>query len=118
MSARPVESILEWSGMSQTLQFPSDHPALAGHFHGRPIVPGVVLLDHVMLAAAAYLAERDGGQWRIAQAPAIKFQRPVLPEEPLQVTFEGPGERLRFRLTLADEGQTAVASGTLAGLRE
>ena len=28
----------------------ADHPALPGHFPGRPIVPGVVILDHVQQA--------------------------------------------------------------------
>ena len=28
----------------------SDHPALPGHFPGRPVVPGVVVLDRVLAA--------------------------------------------------------------------
>ena len=29
---------------------PADHPRLPGHFPGQPIVPGVVVLDHVLAA--------------------------------------------------------------------
>lgn len=32
---------------------PHDHPCLPGHFPGRPVVPGVVVLDHVLQAVEA-----------------------------------------------------------------
>ena len=31
-----------------SLVVPTDHPCLAGHFPGNPIVPGVVILDFVV----------------------------------------------------------------------
>jgi 3-hydroxymyristoyl/3-hydroxydecanoyl-(acyl carrier protein) dehydratase len=37
--------------------FTSDHPALAGHFPGDPIVPGSILLDH-----AATIAHKQIGR--------------------------------------------------------
>ena len=52
----------------------ADHPCLAGHFPGNPIVPGVLLLDAVLRAFAA---------WRpTAQAvdiPLVKFLAPLRP---------------------------------------
>ena len=32
----------------RVLSIGHDHPALAGHFHGYPVVPGVVLLNEVL----------------------------------------------------------------------
>jgi len=51
---------------------PLDHPALPGHFPGAPVLPGVVLLDHVV---AAILADLPG--CRAAGLPQVKFLRPV-----------------------------------------
>ncbi|WP_434514614.1 hypothetical protein AB6Q56_19120 [Dechloromonas sp. ARDL1] len=58
---------------------PADHPAFPGHFPGRPIVPGVVLLDRAILFAEEMLG-RPGLAWQIGNA---KFFSPVAPEEAL-----------------------------------
>jgi 3-hydroxymyristoyl/3-hydroxydecanoyl-(acyl carrier protein) dehydratase len=34
--------------MESVLRIAADHPAYAGHFPGRPILPGVALLSEVM----------------------------------------------------------------------
>ena len=55
---------------------PADHPSLAGHFPGAPVVPGVVILDEV----AATLAEwRPGCQ--LTGVRAVKFLLPLKPEQ-------------------------------------
>lgn len=54
---------------------PPEHPALPGHFPGRPIVPGVLLLDAVMQAAGL-------GQGRLLRA---KFSAPVAPGDPVEI---------------------------------
>ena len=85
---------------------PSDHPSLPGHFPGRPIVPGVVLLERVLEAVAA----RDGaaGPWRL---PQVKFARPLLPGETATVQLEGAAPRWRFRVRRGDD---VLASGEVA----
>lgn len=66
---------------------PAGHPALPGHFPGRPIVPGVVLLDAVFAAAPLVPA-------RLLRA---KFAAPVGPEEEVLVEFERrASDRLGF----------------------
>lgn len=36
----------------QPLLIPADHPSAPGHFPGRPIIPGALLLDAVLAAIA------------------------------------------------------------------
>jgi 3-hydroxymyristoyl/3-hydroxydecanoyl-(acyl carrier protein) dehydratase len=70
---------------------PADHPCLPGHFPGRPVVPGVVLLDAVMEAA------RAAGLGVAQRLPSAKFLRPVGPEEEVSLALRRTaGGRLAF----------------------
>ena len=79
----------------------ADHPALAGHFPGRPIVPGIVLLDRAIVFAEQ-LRGRPGGGWQIGNA---KFFSPA-----------GPGELLTF--TLQEKAGGAIGFTVRAAGRE
>ena len=84
-----------------------DHPAFAGHFPGRPVVPGVLLLARVLRAVAE--DARAPSRWSVAQA---KFLRAVAPGTPLVLAREATASgSVRFEIRSA-EG--IVASGTLA----
>ncbi len=67
------------------------HPALPGHFPGNPVVPGVILLDHV---ASAILAAHPGH--RLAALPQVKFLRPVRPGECVTITYQPGPSAIRF----------------------
>lgn len=92
---------LDYEGAWQ--QVDANHPALPGHFPGRPVVPGVVLLDRVREALTIVL-EADNAAPRIAGLPAVKFLSPVLPEQRFRICLQGDLPRLRFRIE-ADDGQ-------------
>jgi acyl-coenzyme A synthetase/AMP-(fatty) acid ligase len=91
-----------------TVTIAADHPALPGHFPGRPIVPGVVLLDHALIALGAALNRPLDG-CRISSA---KFLSPAAPGEPLDVAFETAASgSIRFTVSA---GSREVASGVLS----
>jgi 3-hydroxymyristoyl/3-hydroxydecanoyl-(acyl carrier protein) dehydratase len=83
----------------------ADHPSLAGHFPGQPIVPGVVLLDRVIDAI-----EAAHGPLPPVRMPQVKFLRPLLPGEAAAVRLEGLAPRWRFRLL---RGEDLLASGEI-----
>lgn len=84
------------------LSIPADHPAFAGHFPGRPIVPGVVLIDH-----AQHAIETATGL-RLVGLAVAKFLSPVGPGEALSVAFEQVEAGVRFQVATADR---QVANG-------
>lgn len=81
----------------------ADHPALPGHFPGRPIVPGVLLLDE-----AASVLEAGLGL-RCARLKSAKFVSPLLPGELCRLMLTPmDGQMLRFDCVV---GERPVASG-------
>ncbi len=90
-----------------TLTISPDHPALAGHFPGQPIVPGVLLLDETL----RLLESREAlalTRWRIGRA---KFLKPVGPGETLLLAHEHLADgTVRF---VVSSGGHAVAKGLL-----
>lgn len=88
-----------------------DHPAYAGHFPGRPILPGVVLLDAALHALATRL-----GMAGAAQLKSAKFHSPVQPGETLTLhATESPAGGFRFDIRCGDArgDERNVASGSL-----
>jgi|SRR5262249_2019870 len=59
-----------------------EHPSLAGHFPGEPIVPGAILLDH----AISYV-ERSFAK-RVSSVAVAKFIVPVRPRQVVVLTAE------------------------------
>ncbi len=88
----------------------ADHPAFAGHFPGRPLLPGVVLLALVMAALDARPALRGllGTTPRIDSA---KFLAPVGPGARLRMALREHGRGVAFELW---QGERAVARGQLS----
>lgn len=81
------------------------HPSLPGHFPGDPIVPGVVLLDHVVDAI-----EATQGPLARLRLPQVKFLQPLRPGEPARVEIDGAAPRWRFRVL---RGETLLATGDM-----
>ena len=87
---------------------PNDHPCLPGHFPGRPLVPGVVLLERVLDAI-----EGGHGELGALRLPQVKFLQPLLPGEEARVEIEAagaPGAAPRWRFRVLRDA-TLLASG-------
>lgn len=81
--------------MPNTFTIPEHHPCLPGHFPGRPVVPGVVVLERVL----ARIGEAHGP----LRLPRVKFARPLLPGEQARIELDGTAPRWRFRVLRGDE---------------
>ncbi|MDR0184355.1 hypothetical protein [Lysobacter arvi] len=83
----------------------ADHASLPGHFPGRPLVPGVVVLERVVEAI-----EAAHGPLVAMRLPQVKFLQPLLPGETARIELDGAAPRWRFRV-LRDA--SVIASGEI-----
>jgi 3-hydroxymyristoyl/3-hydroxydecanoyl-(acyl carrier protein) dehydratase len=92
-----------------TWTVPVDHPAFVGHFPGRPIVPGVVLLDR----ALGFVAVARGCDMAGCSIANAKFLSPVGPGETLEFSWQTRASgSIEFEIGIAGAGR-AVAAGLL-----
>jgi len=94
--------------LEQRWRVPVDLPPFAGHFPGRPVVPGVVLLDRVL-----QMVQGDADLAAVAwQIDRVKFLLPCGPDD--ELCFElREGVRGGFTFSVLRDGQE-VAVGVLA----
>ena len=87
---------------------PADHPSFAGHFPGRPILPGVLLLAEVMEALRQL---GDGVAAAGCEIASAKFLSPVSPGDELTITLHASTSGWRFDVNV---GSTRAATGSIA----
>lgn len=85
---------------------PHEHPCLPGHFPGHPLVPGVVLLQHVAKAL------RDWRKQRLARVLEAKFLAPLHPGEQAELELDDVAGRIRFEVR---RESVVVARGVIEG---
>ena len=97
--------------LRQRIDIAVDHPAFAGHFPGRPMLPGVALVAEAMEAAASdpALARAIGATPRLS---VVKFLEPVGPGASLDIALRLEARTVAF--SIGDKAGRIVATGQFA----
>lgn len=94
------------NGVAQWM-VPPDHPAFAGHFPGRPILPGVLLLD----MALHVVADATGVGQEGCEIGTVKFLGPAKPGDTLELRYDSAADSIiRFDIVA---GARKIASGNI-----
>ena len=80
VEASLIEVERESTRFHARFRFDPTLPVFAGHFPGRPLVPGVFLVEAVRLAAA-----KAGFSSRLRSVEVAKFASPLRPDEELRI---------------------------------
>ncbi len=91
----------------RALSIGHDHPSLAGHFPGYPVVPGVVLLNEVIDT----LRRGSAAPLVVTGLPVVKFSSPLRPGEIMTIRVD---EEKAGRATFSCHVDARlIASGTI-----
>jgi 3-hydroxyacyl-[acyl-carrier-protein] dehydratase len=109
--------------------FPSAADFYRGHFPGKPVTPGVILLESMcqvgVVALGIYLLAREEGVDAVARSltmfsdAQVEFFQPVFPGEKVRITGERVfwrRKKLRSRIEMFDSGGKLVAACTASGM--
>ena len=99
ISAAPAETITD-----KGFAVPVNHPAFAGHFPGRPVLPAVALLDMVIESARSSL----GIPLIVTGLPRAKFMSPLAPGDRGTIQLRFCADQLEFEVS---RGGERVAQG-------
>ena len=91
---------------TRTLIVPADHPIFPGHFPGRPIVPGVMLLEWVL----AEIARRRGCATSTLRVREAKFLATLPPGARAELRCELTPGRCTFSI---QHGTVIITRGIL-----
>ncbi len=99
----------------------ANEPWFSGHFPGRPVMPGVLIVEALAQCAGLLLMEGlDDPQSKIVYLlgmDRVKFRRPVVPGDQLRLELEvvqGRGKRARVK-SVAKVCEKIVAEATILG---
>jgi len=92
----------------------ANHPSLAGHFPGTPLVPGVLILDEVLAALQDWHKDCE-----LTAIRMVKFLQPLKPEQLFTICFSMSNDdanEVNFCCRIEDrvivEGRLEVCSET------
>jgi len=90
----------------------ANEPHFAGHFPGRPIMPGVLLLEGMAQTAGALsiraMKEKGGSLVYLMSIDEAKFRRPVVPGDVVEYHIK----KVRIRGTVSKFACEALVAGT------
>jgi len=98
---------LATKALKYSTQIDLSHPSLKGHFPGQPIVPGVVILDEMIIAFRKEL----GRPCKIQKIPSVKFLLPLEPGVRMEFIFDISNNLVRFT---GKCGEKIIVLGQLA----
>ena len=94
-------------GPERIVTIGANHPSLAGHFPGHPVVPGVVMLGEVMNV----IRQATGRNIEFVGMPSAKFLSPLNPGETLTIRLDQQADcTMEFTCTT---GSRVITSGCL-----